>query len=63
MLGQDTCPDGLCALKRGPELWQKPTHPPTHSMPSLGAQVQGSGQRNEEMNVTAFYSPDKADVM
>lgn len=35
VLGQDSCPDRPCELKRRPQLWQKPTHPPTPSMPSL----------------------------
>ena len=41
MLGQDTCAEGPCELKRGPQLWQKPT---PASAPSLDTQVQAGAR-------------------
>lgn len=46
MLGQDSCTDGPCEPKRGPRLWQKPSHTPTPIRAQPG--YPGTGQRPEE---------------
>ena len=59
MLSQDTCADGPCEPKRGPQLWQKPTRTPTPLHAQPGYPGTGRGQRNEGTKVIACNRPGK----